>query len=315
LALRIAAGKCNVAGIMGGIIWLASYPKSGNTWTRVFLHNFIWQKNEAQDINAMGKLTSTDNAPQWYRPYIDKPQEQWTHADIAAARPLAHKLIHDTAEGFIFLKTHSALVSHLGVPLITAQYTAAAIYVVRNPLDVAISYAHHLDASIDEAIETMAEDGRWIDSHERGVYQIMGSWSENVETWTRSQRPSLLVMRYEDMLAKPTQTFARLVQWLSLPPDPDRLKRALDRSSFSALKQQEQEKGYIERPKNARSFFREGKAGQWRETLSPAQVARLVARHGPQMDRFGYLKPAHAFLRSRGFAVPVSRSENQSQRR
>lgn len=288
---------------MGGIIWLASYPKSGNTWTRVFLHNFIWQKDEAQDINAMGKLTSTDNAPEWYRPFIDKPQEEWTHADIAAARPQAHKLIHDTADGFIFLKTHSALVSHLGVPLITAQYTAAAIYVVRNPLDVAISYAHHLDASIDETIELMGEQGRWIDSHKGGVYQIMGSWSENVGTWTRSERPSLLVMRYEDMLAKPTQTFTRLVQWLSLPPDPVRLKRALDRSSFEALKRQEEEKGYVERPKTAQSFFREGKAGQWRKVLSPTQVARIVARHGGQMDRFGYLKSAVTFLRSHGIAM------------
>jgi hypothetical protein len=285
---------------MGGIIWLASYPKSGNTWTRVFLHNFIWQADEAQDINAMGKLTSTDNAPDWYRSFIDKPQEQWTHADIAAARPKAHKLIHDTADGFIFLKTHCALVAHLGVPMVTPQYTAAAIYVVRNPLDVAISYAHHRDESLDDTIEVMAERGRWIDTHAGGVYQIMGSWTENVETWTRAQRPSLFVMRYEDMLAKPTQTFGRLVEWLSLPNDPARLKKALDRSSFTELKRQEEEKGYIERPKHARSFFREGKAGEWRERLSPQQVARIVSTHAPQMDRFGYLKPAVAHLRRHG---------------
>ena len=121
---------------MGGLIWLASYPKSGNTWTRAFLHNFIRQGEDTHDINDMRALTSTDNAPGWFKDFIDKPQEQWTPEDVAKARPQAHQLIHDSTEGFVFLKTHNALMGYAGVPMITMRLTAGAIYIVRNPLDM-----------------------------------------------------------------------------------------------------------------------------------------------------------------------------------
>lgn len=281
---------------MGGLIWLASYPKSGNTWTRAFLHNFIRQGEATHDINDMTGLTSTDNAPGWYQEFIDKPQDQWTPQDIAQARPKAHQLIHDSSEGYVFLKTHGALVAHEGVPMITMSLTAGAIYIVRNPLDVAVSYSHHMGASLDETIALMGQPGRWIDTHEKGVYQIMGSWSENVQSWTSKPNPSLFVMRYEDMLEHPLEVFGELARWLQLPSDAARLRKAVELSSFDQLKQQEAAKGFKEKPKSAEIFFREGKAGQWRSTLTRNQVRRILKDHEGQMRRFGYFDEAMQFL-------------------
>jgi hypothetical protein len=281
---------------MGGLIWLASYPKSGNTWTRVFLHNYIRPAEQTHDINEMTALTSTDNAPAWYKEFIDKPQEQWTPEEIAQARPKVHQLIHDSSEGYVFLKTHSALVAHAGVPMITMKLTAGAIYIVRNPLDVAISYSHHMDASIDETIALMGKTGRWLDTHEKGVYQIMGSWSENVRSWTGKANPSLFVMRYEDMLEHPLEVFGELAGWLQLPSEPGRLRKAVELSSFDQLRQQEQAKGFKEKPKSAETFFREGKAGQWRQQLTRNQIRRIMTDHTEQMRRFGYYDEAQAFL-------------------
>ena len=281
---------------MGGLIWLASYPKSGNTWTRALLHNLIRQGGDTHSINEMTGLTSTDNAPVWYEEVLGKKITEASPAEIDSARPKVHKLIHDSSDGFVFLKTHNALVAHAGVPLVTAKWTAGAIYIVRNPLDVAISYAHHMGSSIDESIEVMADKGRWTETHEKGAYQIIGSWTENVESWTRKPNPSLLVMRYEDMLNKSMETFGRLCAWLNLDVAPERLAKAIELSSFDRLKSQEEEAGFKEKPQAAEKFFREGKAGQWKATLNIAQIRRLIRDHKAQMAKYGYLDEAERFL-------------------
>ena len=164
------------------------------------------------------------------------------------------------------------------------------MYVVRNPLDVAISYAHHAGTSIDAAIARMAVTDAEAPGSDASIYEVHGSWSQHVWSWTRNQHRALHVMRYEDMLADPQQTFAALARHLQLDASRRQLAKAIERSSFARLQAQENEKGFRERPPQAdRNFFREGRAGQWKETLTPAQVDRIVQDHGEQMQRFGYL--------------------------
>lgn len=285
---------------MGGIVWLASYPKSGNTWTRAFLHNFIAQedapKEGAYDINRMNVLSTSDNGPQWYTQVLGKPAKEATHQEIAQARPLVHKFIHDQSTGFIFLKTHNALVVHDNVPLHTPQYTAGGIYIVRNPLDVVISYSFHLGRSFDETMDIMEKIGFTSPTTEKAVFQIQGAWSENVYSWTKKPNPALHIMRYEDMLENPRGAFKELVQFLQLPVEEERLSKAIAKASFKNLQEMEKEKGFRERPEHAEKFFREGRAGQWKTDLTLNQIKRIVRAHGEQMDRFGYLKEAEQFL-------------------
>jgi hypothetical protein len=99
----------------------------------------------------------------------------------------------------------------------------------------------------------------------------------------------ILVLRYEDMLAAPERSFARLASFLHLKPDAGQLARAIRKSSFEELARQEELNGFSERPKTAEKFFRTGTAGQWREALSPNQVSAILAAHGSMMTRFGYL--------------------------
>ena len=274
---------------MGGLVWLASYPKSGNTWARAFLHNLLGGRAHTQDINAMNAFTITDNAPGWYKPFIDQPITEIAPEALAPLRPRVHEAIARSDPGRILVKTHNALVVHGGAPMITMALTAGAVYFLRNPLDVAVSYSHHMDCSIDEAIALMALKGRITPSHERGVYQFLGSWSENVESWTRKPNPSLHVMRYEDMLDRPVESFGALAGFLQIAAAPDALARATELSSFDRLKAQEQVAGYREKPNTARSFFRIGRKDQWRERLSSRQIAATLEIHGEQMARFGYL--------------------------
>ena len=134
----------------------------------------------------------------------------------------------------------------------------------------------------------MNTPGYTIANFEGGVYELYGSWSENVMSWTRKAHPGLHTMRYEDMLARPEETFGKLCAFLRLAPSAGDLQAAIEKSSFERLKGQEEKHGFWEKPKDAARFFREGRSGAWREKLSPDQIGAIAGGHAEQMARFGY---------------------------
>ena len=275
-----------------GLVWLASYPKSGNTWTRAFLHNlFKGMSGEAgtQDINGLNRFTAAVNGRELYAETLGfKPTDE--HRDqIAAARHEVQRRAAEPFEGLIFTKTHQALLVDRGSTTINFAVTAGVIYVVRNPLDVAISYAHHLGCSLDETIAIMGSANAEIPVTEMQVHEVVGSWSQHVLSWTHKPHQALYVMRYEDMLATPERTFGGLARHLLLTPTPRQLAEAIDRSSFARLRAQEESDGFDESPGKGGRFFREGRAGQWTDILTKSQVSQIVKDHGPQMARFDYL--------------------------
>ncbi len=278
---------------MKRIVWLASYPKSGNTWTRNFLHNLLnileYGAEAPQDINAMNDLTFWEISARWYEKHLGKKVTECSRREIAAVRPKVQEDIAESIDGLALVKTHHALVMDHGVPVINFAATAGAIYIVRNPLDVAISFAKHMGTDIDEAIEQMAMPNLETAVGEASVHEIYSSWSKHVESWTRAPHQTVYVMRYENMLADPQRTFGGLARHLLLRPSEEQLELAIARSSFDVLQQQEAQSGFKEKPEMAERFFREGKAGQWHEGLTRRQVRRIVEDHHVQMARFGYL--------------------------
>jgi hypothetical protein len=275
-----------------GIIWLASYPKSGNTWTRTFLHNLIHVTSgqaEAQQINELNRFSMGISGKWLYEEILGFAPGKEHRNKIAAARARVQQYVADTAEGLAFVKTHDALVVDREQPTINFSVTSGAIYIIRNPLDVAISYAHHLGKSVDFTIDFMNLKNAETPVSKKHIYEIYGSWSQHVLSWTRKPHPAIYVMRYEDMLAEPQKTFGALARHLLFTPTDDQLADAIDRSSFERLREQEDKEGFRERPEKAERFFRDGRAGQWKEVLTPQQIARIVDAHHEQMKRFGYL--------------------------
>jgi len=276
-----------------GILWLASYPKSGNTWTRNFLHNLLnileGRDESEQDINAMNEFTFWEISAKAYEKFLEKPVTESTREEIAAVRPKVQEMIAESTDGLAMVKTHHCLVMDRGVPAINLAVTAGAVYIVRNPLDVAISLANHISGTIDDAIKMMETRGLETAIGEKNVHEIYGSWSQHVESWTRKAHRGIYVMRYENMLADPVRIFGGLARHLLLNPKPEQLKLAIDRSSFEVLKKQEDEAGFREKPDKAERFFRSGKSGEWQDKLTRRQVRQIVSVHHVQMQRFGYL--------------------------
>jgi Sulfotransferase domain len=275
-----------------GIVWLASYPKSGNTWTRAFLHSLIKAVSgeaDTQHINALGRFTAGLGGRELYAKILGYEPTNEHRNEIAAVRHEVQRRAAEHYDGLLFIKTHQALVIDRGTTTINFDVTAGAIYIVRNPLDVAISYAHHIGCTIDKVIEIMGTPNGELPVTELQVNEVYGTWSQHVLSWTRKPHRAIHVMRYEDMLAEPAKTFGGLARHLLFEPTERQLADAIKASSFSELRAQEDKDGFRERSEKAERFFREGRAGQWKEILTPQQIDRIVNDHGEQMTRFGYL--------------------------
>lgn len=279
---------------MANIVWMASYPKSGNTWVRAFLHNYLADGDTPSDINKLNDFFANESNVSWYRSLVKGDVEALSKEDICRLRPEVHRRIAASRPGTIMVKTHNFLGAYEGLPLLTMGLTSGAIVVVRNPLDVVSSVADHFGLSIDEAIDFMGADTTGTPTDENNVVSVLTSWSTHVDSWTRDDSGATHVMRYEDLLDKPKKHFGALVAFLGLPRDPARLKRAIEHSSFSSLQKQEQREGFIERSPSSSRFFRSGRKNQWRDLLSDDQVERLITDHRDMMRRFSYLPGGRA---------------------
>lgn len=274
---------------MGKLLWLASYPKSGNTWVRSFLYNLLHDTQEPADINKLNTFCFGASSRRWFDEVSDRPLEALTPEEIAHLRPEVSRKMAAAKPNAIPVKTHNYLGDWFGVPMHDMALTAGAVYIVRNPLDLVLSLAPHRAMTVDEAIDFIATPGIGTKLGATHVPEVYDTWSNHVLSWTAKQSPALVVLRYEDLLSDPHKAFAPLARFVGAGGDEARLDRAIRHSSFEVLKAQETQHGFQEKPSNAEAFFREGRLDQWQEKLTPEQVMRIVASHREQMERFGYV--------------------------
>lgn len=274
---------------MGNIVWLASYPKSGNTWLRAFLANLITNSSEPVPLNQLPAYAEDEANPDLFSEIGATPSTGLDIDAIAQLRPQVHSTIALRSLGTRFVKTHNMFGSFDGHALHNMDVTAGAICIVRNPLDVAISMTHHFGIGLDEAIERLGNEQVATANDAQFVTQILGSWSLHVESWTGTGHERFLVLRYEDMLEKPTKAFVKVAKFAGMGSDRARVERAIRHSQFSSLAGMEKTHGFVEASDKGTRFFRKGLINEWREALSREQVQRVVADHREQMRRFGYV--------------------------
>jgi len=273
-----------------GIVWLASYPKSGNTWFRIFLRNLLGEQDEPT-LDGIG--FGLASARETFDDLAGISSSDMTHDEIDSFRPRVYEQIVSAAGKFpVFMKTHDAYTRLAnGEPMLSAEATAGAIYLVRNPLDVAVSYAYHSGhENFDRTIAEMSQEHACHkqDRLQNQLRQQMFGWSGHVQHWMESDVP-VHVMRYEDMKSDPQETFCQAVKFAGLNYSPTEVASALDASRFDRLQTLEAEHGFREKAPRCRSFFRKGECDSWKESLNDEQVARIIHDHGETMRQFGYL--------------------------
>lgn len=289
---------------MTRIIWLASYPKSGNTWLRLLIGN-LW----AEDGERVGlsRLPRGGIASDRFRfdliMLIDS--SLLTHDEIDCLRPRAYEAIArgefgdqigrgETAVPIRFVKVHDAYtMTPAGESLLGGSNVAqGAIVVVRDPRDVVPSLAHHMNFSIDDAIKFMNSDdaANCKKEHAQNIQlrQKLGGWSEHAASWLDQTDLPVHLVRYEDLRSDTAGTLRRALEFAGLPVTEKQIKRAVASCNFLLLRQQEQQDGFAEAPRRGVKFFRRGEVGSWRDELTREQVVRIESCHERMMLRLGY---------------------------
>jgi aryl sulfotransferase len=291
------------------IVWLASYPKSGNTWFRMLIANL--HANGPVDINDLswGSGGGTASARDRFDATMLFPSGLLTHDECDRLRPRVYEAIargeiadpgemsepDDRVDTVRFIKTHDAwALTPADEPLHGAGSASHAILIVRDPRDVAVSLAYHNNQTIDHAIAFMARpDAAFCGRDDRQHNQLrqrLPGWSGWNRSWLGQHALPVQVVRYEDLQHDTAGCLADTLGFAGVAADPAAIGRAVRFASFGELRAQEAAGGFREAPPKQRGgrFFRRGIAGAWRDELTRDQAARIVHDHAGLMARFGY---------------------------
>lgn len=292
-------------------IWLASYPKSGNTWMRMLVANLSATDAAPANINNLPESGGIASGRDVLDQTLLIESGLLTHDETDRLRPLLHASRAEIVDGDAefgeprsitarFVKVHDAYtVNAEGEPLLAGSRGAdGAIVIVRDPRDVAPSLANHLNTGIDRAIEFMNDQSAAF-CHQPGRFhaqlrQQLPGWSGHVASWLDQTDIPIHVLRYEDMHADTVGALRAALAFAQRPVTEDDLQRAVRHAEFHELERQERANGFREAPPKmgAGGFFRRGVAGAWRDELTQEQIARLESAHAPMMRRLGYLPAA-----------------------
>lgn len=278
---------------MTGLSLLCSYPKSGNTWLRAVLAEVATGGSSFQLRDGLPfKVLS---ARRYFDDLMGADSSDLTMAEIDAARAAFCRAVADSPDLPRIWKVHDCF--HAPQPHTEPPFPpdalAAVVYIVRDPRDVAVSFAHHLNKSVDEAIAKMADETMRMALGRAGLRtqlpQYLSTWSDHVESWLDAPGLNLHLMRYEDMIERPAEVFGKAVRFLGFDCGDVKLDRALAACRFDVLQAREAQEGFRECPPEVENFFRRGIAGGWRDSLTAEQERCIVSQHGRVMRRLGYL--------------------------
>jgi hypothetical protein len=280
------------------VVWLSSYPKSGNTWLRCFIDAYLMEQVDINNIIA----SVTDDGSQRALPGVDDSDPATYPLDVQIlTRPMALlRLVQqfelnriETGTNVpLFVKTHNAHMVTNGVELLPCALTKSVIHIVRDPRDVIISFAKHMGKDTDEAIKLFFDKYRVLhDKRRPKLADFISSWSAHVASYANANTHNVRVFKYEDMKSDPINTFSEILIHAGIKPNKKRVEKAIELVSLANLKKQEDAKGFRESSPFAKNkFFGEGKSGGWQDKLTPNQIHRVEKNCQSMMKRFGYDK-------------------------
>lgn len=289
---------------MSGFVWLASYPKSGNTWFRLLRASLDVEGDDAPDINDLDDDGGSAGGRRRFDDVTLLDSALLSTEEADRLRPALHRAIaagayrdpgRNGSPEPRLMKLHDA---YRRTPDGSPVFAGArgAIVIVRDPRAVAASLAGFLSCSVDRAIEIMGSEGFHLGDEFRGralqARQIVRSWSSNVQSWLEQTDIPVHLVRYEDLKEDTALVFRAAMAFAGREVSLKEAERAARLSDFAAFRRQEAAHGFrewtaLKRP-NDSYFFRRGEAHAWREELTDAQIARIQSRHGATIAALGY---------------------------
>lgn len=269
------------------IIWIASYPKSGNTWVRSFLTNYLSDETSFsfQQLNKIKKFPRKE--------LFDKLKINYEDFEQIAAHWINMQEIVNSNQKTTFLKTHNAMAKVNNFTFTNSINTKGFIYLVRDPRDVVLSYASHLGKSVEETFSIMENDKSFemLDINSNLKMSILGSWSSNYKSWKNCSVAKGLIIKYEDLVSNPRENFNKIIKYLSklnnFKINENKIVESINNTSFNTLRKLELKEGFDEKGSNF--FFRKGVVGDWKQNLDQKIAKKIEMIFKNEMLELGYL--------------------------
>ena len=279
---------------MQKIIWISSYPKSGNTWVRYLIANYFFnleRKFDQKIIRFVKKFPIDDLIKKisTKKELIENPY------NISKYWIKSQELMKVIKGNVVFLKNHNALVSINKKDFTNENHSLASIYIVRDPRDVVISYAKYRNLSYDQSIEQLCSKKLFylLDIKEDFPrIEILGSWKFHYNSW-RDGVPNMpkVIVKYEDLLDNCYNNFYKIIDFLSkilgFEINIEQLKFSIEFSNFEKLQKDEKKLGFFENSGNT-NFFRSGNKEYWKNELSISQIKKIEKEFDEEMKFLGY---------------------------
>lgn len=270
------------------MIWLASYPKSGNTWMRLLLREYFKETEQAAPFETK------DTASYWYQGVCPKPLIACSAVDTTLCRGAAMLNMHigtnnhSDTHPVAVVKTHMVNASFDGLPFFHPLWCKKAVYIVRDPRDIVPSFADHLGLPHEEVVEMMRNETAEIGEPPR-VPATLASWSTHVKTWlgVGSNDQEVLKVTYEDMHRSPARELERVLGFYDFTPDLDAIKKAVRLCAFDRLR--ETQADFSEKSEHSENFFRRGIVGSHKDEVDPELVKQIEEDHRVVMEALGYV--------------------------
>ena len=279
------------------IIWLASYPKSGNTWVRHFLASLIYSNQGKVGLEKLGFIMQYPKRDQFEKLVTNfddftQIKKNWINSQ---------NQINSDKKIKIF-KTHHVLCS-LGEDNFTNEKnTLGVIYIVRDPRNVISSILYHFNLlNTDEALNFIQEEEKFIGNVKNKVnyplHTLIGSWKTNYNSWKNVSKNFLLV-KYEDLILNPNTEFKRIAKYITntinIKFSEEQIEKSIDECSFKNMRSLEDKNGFIESIKdsednNKKKFFNLGPKNTWKENLNKNVIDEIESSFNSEMKELGYI--------------------------
>ena len=284
------------------IIWIASYPKSGNTWIRSLLCAYLFSKDGKFNFNLLKNIeqfSSKNLSSDFDNTYKNQLRifENWVPSQ---------KIINKDKK-INFLKTHNALCTINGNKFTDAFNTMAAIYIVRDPRNLITSLSHYYEIDLKEAFRFLTNKKKTIfpinieSDKDKKTYQdvnFLGDWSGHYRSWKNIGFCPIKIIKYEDILLDTHAVFISILEFLSrlmdLKIEKEKIRKCLNSTSFEILSQMEKKQGFVEstvsyKTKQKVKFFNLGKKNNWKKLLDHKTIIKINNAFKNEMRELNYL--------------------------
>tara|TARA_B110000014_G_C19959693_1_gene496644 strand:+ start:13 stop:858 length:846 start_codon:yes stop_codon:yes gene_type:complete len=279
------------------IIWLASYPKSGNTWVRAMLSSLIYSKDGIFNFEFLKYI---NKYPQ--KEHFEELTNKFNDINELSKFWISSQNKINSDKKIKFLKTHHLRCSINNNNFTNHENTIATIYIVRDPRDVIISYAKHHSLTIENTKLAMFNSQNYtfpqtVNENER-LTTMLGSWADHYNSWIKNNK-NLLMIKYEDLISDTKKELLKILNFVNIfvkiPIDETKVEKCLNSTTFENMKNME-EKGFFnentvdENTGKKIVFFNKGKKNEWKKNLNSSIKEQIEIKFKKEMFELGYLE-------------------------